>query len=155
MKKTIIAAAIVCAAIATPAMANDFTGLRVEVTAGTDLDHVRKGLNPNDITYGGAVGIDAPLGDKLVVGVEATVDNVFNYRDYGASARLGVKVGKSALVYGKVGYADFRGLEGVRVGGGVVVKLTGALYAKVEYRYSDLEKGAGRHQTVVGVGLRF
>ncbi len=156
MIKTFITAALVaCAAFASPAMAEDFTGVRAEVTAGTDIDRIA-GLRTTDISYGAAVGLDAPfLGDDMTIGVEATVDNVFDYRDIGASVRLGVKVTDSVLVYGKAGYTDFRGLDGVRVGGGVEVALNSALYAKTEYRYSDLGSGLGRHQALVGLGLRF
>jgi len=156
MKKIITAMGMVAAmALATPAMAEDFTGLRAEITAGTDIDRIG-GLKSNDVSYGAAVGIDAPfLGDDLIIGVEASVDNVFDYRDYGVSARLGLKATDSILVYGKAGYADFRGLEGVRVGGGVEVAINSAMYAKAEYRYADLERNTGRHQALVGVGIRF
>lgn len=155
MKKLLIAAAVAATALtAAPAMAADFVGPRIEGTMG--VDNATKIPERGDLTYGAAVGIDAPfLGDKLTIGVEANVDNVFEYRDWGASARLGLKVAESALVYGKAGYADFRGLEGVRVGGGVDYALTKNLYTGVEYQYSDLEKNAGRHRALVKLGIRF
>jgi opacity protein-like surface antigen len=157
MKKSIFAAAAIAAmALATPAMAEDFTGVRVEVTAGTDLDNAKIRNLANDVTYGAAVGLDTTfMSDNVIVGVEATVDNAFDYRDYGVSARLGYKVADSALVYGKVGYADFRGLEGVRLGGGVEVALGSGFYTKAEYRYADLERNVGRHQALAGFGVRF
>lgn len=157
MKKIILAttALMASAFAATPAMAEDFTGFRLEATVGVD-DVTQFPDNRNDFNYGAAVGIDAPLlGDDLIIGVEANVDNVFDYRDVGVSARLGYKVTDSVLLYGKAGYADFRGLEGIRVGGGVEANVVGRVYTKAEYRYSDLEANAGRHQALVGVGVRF
>lgn len=155
MKNIILAVAATAAfATATPAMAEDFTGLRVEGTIG--VDDATRIPERADLNYGAAVGIDAPLlGDDLIVGVEANVDNVFDYRDFGVAGRIGYKVTDSVLVYGKAGYADFRGLEGVRVGGGLEVALFGRAYTKAEYRYSDLEADAGRHQALVGFGFRF
>lgn len=157
MKKIVMFATIAAMGVlATPAMAEDFTGLRAEVTAGADLDKNKIADLSKDVTYGAAVGLDTSvLNPNIIVGVEATVDNVFNYRDYGVSARVGYKVADSALVYAKAGYADFRGLEGVRVGGGVEVALTKGFFTKAEYRYSDLELNTGRHQVVAGFGLRF
>ena len=154
MKKIIGAALAASAFVAAPAMANDFTGLRVEGTVG--VDDATQIPERSDLNYGAAIGLDTTfLGDDLIVGVEANVDNVFDYKDYGVSARLGVKIADPVLVYGEAGYADFRGMEGVRVGGGVEVAVTEHTYAKVEYRYSDLEADTGRHQALVGVGIRF
>lgn len=156
MKKIITAAVLAATAFAAaPAMAEDFTGVRVEGTVS--VDDATQIPERADLNYGAAVGIDTNLfgSDDLIVGVEANVDNVFDYRDYGVSARLGYRVTDSVLVYGKAGYADFRGLEGVRVGGGLEVAVAGPFYAKAEYRYSDLEAATGRHQGVVGIGLRF
>lgn len=154
LKKFFIAAAIAATALATPAMAADFVGPRIEATVG--VDDVTKLPERSDLNYGAAIGIDAPfLGDKLTIGVEANVDNVFAYRDWGAAARLGYKVSNRVLVYGKAGYADFRGLEGVRVGGGIDYALTDHLYAGVEYRYTDFEKNVGRHAGLVKIGVRF
>lgn len=157
MIKNIFAAALAVSAMAaTPAMAEDFTGLRAEVTVGTDLDNAKIANLAKDVTYGAAIGIDTNLiGDKVTIGVEATADNVFNYRDYGVSARLGYKATPNVLVFAKAGYADFRGLEGVRVGGGVEYALDSTFYTKVEYRYADLERNTGRHQVLAGFGVRF
>lgn len=156
MKKIIfaISAMLASALIATPAMAEDFTGFRLEATTGVDdVTGIRE--RGEDVSYGVAAGYDAPLGDKFIVGVEANVDNAFDYRDIGASARVGYKVTDSVLVYGKAGYTDFRGLEGVRLGGGVEAVVTGRVYVKAEYLYSDLERNAGRNQGLIGVGVRF
>ena len=106
MKTFVMAAAAALAFAATPAMANDFTGVRAEVTAG--LDDVTGGIDPTEVTYGAGIGLDAELYKNVVVGVEATLDNVFDRRNVGAAARIGYVVADRALVYGKVGYANWK-----------------------------------------------
>ena len=136
MKKTIFAlTAAAVAVVSTPAMANPFTGVRAEVTAGAD-----------NVTGG--------------IGVEANVDNVLDRRNVGASARLGYVVADTVLVYGKVGYSNWKQtttaeLEGLRLGGGLEAKLLGPVYGKVEYRYTDFNGNVGQHGGLVGIGLRF
>lgn len=159
MNKIVFAAvAVMSMAFATPALASDFTGIRGEVTAG--LDDVTNGFDPTDVSYGAGVGVDAEIYKNVIVGVEATVDNVFDRRNIGASARIGLVLGDRALVYAKAGYANWKQtttaeLDGLRVGGGVELKLAGPLYAKAEYRYTDFSRGVGSHGGLVGVGLRF
>lgn len=156
MKSFVIAAAA-ATLFATPALAGDFSGPRLEVTAGAD--DVTNGVDPTDVTYGAAAGYDLQLG-KVVVGVEATVDNVFDRRDLGAGARIGYVINDNVLAYGKIGYANWRqvrnvDLEGLRVGGGLEVNVVGPVYGKVEYRYTDFKGRVGKHGGLVGVGLRF
>ncbi len=158
MKTFVMAAAAALALAATPAMANDFTGVRAEVTAG--LDDVTGGVDPTEVTYGAGIGVDAELYNNVVVGVEATLDNVFDRRNVGASARVGYVLADTVLVYGKVGYANWkqtttRELEGLRLGGGVEANLYGPVYGKVEYRYTDFNRGVGQHGGLVGLGVRF
>lgn len=158
MKSIVMAATAVLALAATPAMAGDFSGVRAEVTAG--LDDVTGGVDPTKVTYGAGVGLDAELYKNVIVGVEATVDNVFDRRNVGAGARVGYVVADKALVYAKVGYANWkqttsRELEGLRVGGGIEANLYGPVYGKVEYRYTDFNRGVGQHGGLVGLGLRF
>jgi outer membrane immunogenic protein len=163
MKKTLFVAAAAASLAATPAMANPFTGVRAEVTAGVDdvTAKVRtQDIDLTDITYGAGVGLDAELYKNVIVGVEANVDNVFDRRNIGASARLGYVVADTVLVYGKVGYANWkqtttRELEGLRLGGGVEANLFRNVYGKVEYRYTDFDRGVGQHGGLVGVGVRF
>ena len=157
MKNLLIATAIATAAVATPAAANDFAGPRIEVTAGAD--DVTGGVDPTDVTYGVGVGADIQLG-KVVAGVEASVDNVFDRRDISVGARLGVVLNDNVLAYGKAGYANWRQVagvdtEGLRLGGGLEVNLAGPVYGKVEYRYTDFDGNAGKHGGLVGFGLRF
>jgi outer membrane immunogenic protein len=156
MKKLIALAALATAAFASPAMASDFAGPRIEVTAGAD--DVTGGVDPTDVTYGGVLGYDLQVG-KVVVGVEATAANVFDRADLGAAARLGYTLNKNVLAYTRVGYTNLdlgaRSADGLAVGGGLEVKLVGSTFVKAEYRYTDFDGGLGRHGGLVGIGLRF
>jgi outer membrane immunogenic protein len=156
MKKLIALAALATAAFASPAMASDFAGPRVEVTVGAD--DVTGGVDLTDVTYGGAAGYDLQVG-KVVIGVEATAANVFDRTDIGAAARLGYTLNKNVLAYTRVGYTNIdlgaQSVDGLTVGGGLEVKLVGSTFAKAEYRYTDFEGDLGRHGGLVGFGLRF
>jgi len=158
MTKTFaLVAATAAAFAATPALASDFAGPRIEVTAGAD--DVTRGVDPTDVTYGAGLGYDLQFG-RVVAGVEATVDNVFDRRDLGVGARLGYVVNDNILLYGKAGYSNWRQVagrstEGLRLGGGLEVNVAGPVYAKAEYRYTDFEGNLGRHGGLVGVGIRF
>lgn len=167
MKKIVIGAALAAiAAVATPAMANDFTGPRVGVTAGLD-----KQANRNGASLGGVAGYDLRVAGPVRAGVEVTVADATTDRagvssnlDLGANLRVGVKVLDRALAFGKVGYArtdySFGPLkstqEGVRFGGGVEYALTDHVYTTVEYARTEYGNGvAGRDQVLGGVGIRF
>jgi outer membrane immunogenic protein len=120
---------------------------------------VANGVDPTDVTYGAGLGYDLQVG-KVVIGAEATADNVFDRRDLGVAGRLGYTLNDNVLLYGKVGYANWRQVrnvdtEGLRLGGGLEVNLLGPVYAKAEYRYTDFDGSVGKHDGLVGVGLRF
>lgn len=159
MKKTMIAAAVALAAFtAAPATANDFTGVRVEATAG--IDSVVNGFDRTDVTYGATVGVDAEVYKNVIVGVAATADNVFDRSNIGASARVGYVVNNRALVYVNAGYENWKqansgSKDGLRVGGGLDYRVTGPVYVGTEYRYSDFNGGAGKHQVLAKVGFHF
>jgi outer membrane immunogenic protein len=95
-------------------------------------------------------------------------------RDLYVGGRVGTIVATKTLLYAKAGYSNARfgaeykdggtgaansstasNLDGIRVGGGVEHELSGRSYVKAEYRYSNYEKGAERHQLLAGVGVRF
>lgn len=157
MKNYMIAIAAAAATLATPAFASDFAGPRLEVTAGAD--DVTNGVDPTEVTYGAGLGYDLQFGN-VVLGAEGTVDNVFDRRDLGAAVRVGYVINENILAYGKVGYTNFKPtgrleLEGLRLGGGLEANLVGPVYAKVEYRYTDFEGRSGKHNGLVGVGVRF
>lgn len=158
MKKFMIAAALVATAFATPAMANEFTGVRVEVTAG--VDDAINNADVTDVTYGATVGVDFPVGEKFTAGVEANVDNAFDRRDVGASVRVGYVAFDNVLLYSKAGYSNYkdafsRELDGLRVGGGVEVNVSENTFVGAEYRYTDFEANTGKHGVFARLGLRF
>lgn len=149
--------AAVAAVTATPAMARDFEGPRLEVTASAA--DVTKAPSASDVDYGVAVGFDKTFGNFLV-GVEASSDNPFDSdRTVGAAARLGYVASDNVLVYGKAGYENYRNfgrdLDGLRLGGGVEVNVSSNSYVRGEVRYTDFERGVGRVGGQVAVGLRF
>ena len=95
-------------------------------------------------------------------------------RDLYVGGRVGAVVAPKTLLYAKAGYSNARfsvdykdggtgaansssgsNLDGVRVGGGVEHELGTRSYVKAEYRYTNYEKGAERHQLLAGVGVRF
>jgi outer membrane immunogenic protein len=172
MKKFILATTVAFGLSAAPAMASDFTGPRIEVTAGAD--EVRNGVDPTDVTYGAGLGYDVQFG-KVVVGAEASAANIFEKADFGAAARLGYTLNKNVLAYTRLGYTNLErpqtctprigntpavcrntaNLEGLTAGGGLEVKLVGSTFVKAEYRYSDFDGTVGRHGGLVGFGLRF
>lgn len=169
MKKILFVAAAAAALSATPAMAADFSGPRIEATAG--VDDVTSGVDTTDIAYGAALGYDIQL-NKLVIGVEATAANVLEKADLGAAARLGYVLNDNVLAFGRVGYNSLErpqtctgtrpvvcrntvNAEGLTVGGGLEVNVAGPVYGKVEYRYTDFDDNLARHGGLVGIGLRF
>jgi outer membrane immunogenic protein len=109
-------------------------------------------------------------------------------RDLYLGARIGARLGPQMLLYGKGGYTNAKfdflsndgtselrqdlDLDGWRLGAGAEYALNDRAYAKLEYRYSNYEKGEidfrgdipdsdrfnvdlDRHQVVAGVGVRF
>jgi outer membrane immunogenic protein len=157
MKNFVIGAALALSAlVAAPAMASDFAGPRVEVTAGAD--DVKNGVDTTAITYGAALGYDLQFG-KVVAGIDATAANVFDKADLGVGARLGYVLNENVLAFTRVGYTNLERpaveLEGITLGGGLEVNVAGPVYGKIEYRYTDFDAGVGRHGGLVGVGFRF
>lgn len=158
MKKFAVLGAVAALAMATPAMASDFVGPRVEATVG--YDDVVNLKDTTDVVYGGAVGYDFEVTDKVRFGVEGGVENPFENRTFNAAARLGYVVSPKALVYAKAGYTNieaFNGvkLDGLRVGGGLELKVAGPVAVKAEYRYSDVASNAGSHAVTTGLVIRF
>lgn len=151
------AVALAACATATPAYANDFGGVYASVTAG--FDDVRGVPEATDIVYGANAGVNIPVG-RAILGVEGTVDNVFErQRELGASARVGYTFG-NVMPYVEAGYTNYRDvfsreLDGLRVGGGIEANISRNAFVSAEYRYTDFEAGVGKHAGLVGVGLRF
>jgi outer membrane immunogenic protein len=121
-------ASVSALSFAQQASAQDFTGPRVEVTAGYDTTNADDGVaaTPNKldgVRLGGALGYDVAVGDTFRVGAEADAgflvsgDNRYNLggannyrvttgRDLGLSVRAGAKIGDRTFLYAKGGWAN-------------------------------------------------
>jgi len=155
MKNVLIAAAAAATLAATPALASDVTGPRIEATAGyQDVTN-----NRTNLTYGANAGYDIKVVGPVRAGVEVGVDNVFDRRNLNAGARLGLVLSSHALAYAKISYSNYRdinlvNLDGARFGGGLELKVAGPVYTKVEYRHADFG-GTKSNDVIAGVGVRF
>jgi len=155
MKNVLIAAAAAATLAATPALASDFTGPRIEATAGyQDVTN-----NRTNLTYGANAGYDIKVVGPVRAGVEVGVDNVFDRRNLNAGARLGLVLSSHALAYAKISYSNYRdinlvNLDGCRLGGGLELKVAGPVYTKVEYRHADFGSTKS-NDAIAGIGLRF
>jgi outer membrane immunogenic protein len=168
-----------------PAFAQDaapFTGGHAEVITGYDVVDADGADSSGGLLYGLNAGYDFALGG-VILGVEGEIADSTTKdryaggrtetdRDFYVGARIGVPLSDRALAYGKIGYTNARfeaeysggeagtvrdhlNADGVRLGAGLEYKLSDALFAKGEYRYSNYEQGLSRHQFVAGLGIRF
>ena len=144
IKRFALVAAVSAAALSAPAMAQEkapFSGLRVGVEAG--YDHLRSGSTEDldttrdinesidGVAYGAVVGFDAPVGDNLRLGAEASYGDssadrrdenpgtVFNLgrvqaqREIYVGGRVGYVTSPNVMLYAKAGYTNQRfGIEG-------------------------------------------
>jgi len=157
MNKTIFTiAAFSAAATSVPAVASDFSGFRVEATVGADT--ASQNVSTKDVQYGADAGYDLQFG-KVVAGVEAGIDNVFDRRNIAIAGRLGYAINPNVLIYTKVGYSNWKQIEthtyeGLRLGGGIEAKIVGPFFGKIEYRHVDY--GAVKtNGGFLGFGARF
>lgn len=190
MRKITLLAAVAAMTTAVPAFAQDFTGARAEVHAGwdsadIDVDDSDESFDlGSGVVYGVEVGYDAQIGQSVVLGGYAGFDLASTKecfsgddecfkagRNFTAGARIGVPVGKSALLYAKGGYSNGRikltdsGVtesdsgDGYHIGGGAQANFGKNLYGKVEYVYtrynSDFDAHLTRNQVIAGLGVRF
>lgn len=154
MRKFIISAALVSAAFATQASANE---ARIEARGGVVFAN-----GSSEAVAGAAAGYDFDLGDKGFVGVEVSGDKIIedNTRiSLGLSARAGMKIGERAKLYAVGGYqtkpCQFCE-ESWSAGAGLEVPFGKKLYGKVEYRHYFLDQGFSDYNSVVaGLGVRF
>ena len=125
------------AAVATPALAQDatsdttqtttdtgptsFRGFRIEGNAGGDRFQ-SQGRHDDNLGYGASIGFDGQIGDRIVIGPEATYwrssgfgENCTagvsggsichkSFEEYGVGVRAGVLVAPQLLVFAKGGY---------------------------------------------------
>jgi outer membrane immunogenic protein len=146
--------------------------VRVEGLIGYENVGVAQLNNPDGLMYGIGVGYDFALG-RAVLGIEAEASDstakikipgpdIDAGRDLYVGGRIGTALG-AGLIYAKAGYTNARievghfgtNGDGVRVGAGYELPLSGRSFAKVEYRYSNYEQDLSRNQLVAGFGYRF
>jgi outer membrane immunogenic protein len=161
--------AAVALAAATPAYAQDsasLTGGYVQALAGYDHGKV-SGIDSDDgIAFGAGAGYDFALSSTVFAGIEGeamlTTGEIAGFdvkRDLYAGIRIGAEVAPGTSLYLKGGYSNLRiagdNGDGIRVGGGLEHRFSGNLFVKGEYRYTNYEADASRHQLLAGLGIRF
>lgn len=152
MKKFAVAAALLTAIVATPAMAAEGGEARVEVRGGYIT-----GSGFDDATLGVAGGYDFDLGSTAFGGAEIAGDKVLvDGADvqFSAGGRLGAKVGAAGKLYANAGYT-FGQIDDPYVGAGYQHKLTQNVYAKAEYRHQFIDNFDDFDTFAVGVGFAF
>jgi outer membrane immunogenic protein len=152
------------------------------------------GIGYDVATSGGLVlGAEGEVTGSTARNSQGQYTNTFGFgrvrqgRDFYVGGRIGVLANPSTLIYAKGGYTnsklnvlagsttqttdtDFE-LSGYRVGAGVERALSPTTYGKIEYRYSNYERGrieygsgatsnrfdvdTDRHQIVASYGFRF
>jgi outer membrane immunogenic protein len=180
MRKTTVAALVAAAALsATPAFAQErqpFSGGHVEAITG--YDHISGAGGQDGLLYGVGAGYDYRT-RNVVLGIEGEVlestagDCVGNVcvdasRDFYIGGRVGAVVSPNVLLYGKLGYSNARidvtsgnvgshtSLDGIRAGAGLEWLIPHTpLSLRAEYRYTNYELGAERHQGTLGLAFRF
>ena len=128
MKRILLLAALLAGSAATPVMAYEFNGFRIEGQGGWDdlkintEDHgFNRSFSDKGWTYGAEAGYDLRLSNTVSLGVFGNYDwstvgaSIGNglgavidadaKNDWSAMARLGFKVGNSTMVYVAGGYA--------------------------------------------------
>jgi outer membrane immunogenic protein len=156
MLKTVMIGAAVATASASPALAQEFTGPRVE----TGAVYTNSNVSDNDWQYGLNAGYDVAVNDRVRVGGEVTTNDLFNNdREIGASARVGYVLTPNMMFYGKAGWANRSlvntHLNGFQYGGGIEANMTNGLYIKTEYRRTNYENNVTGDTGFIGLGYRF
>lgn len=138
---------------ATPALANEG---RVEARGGVVWDS-----NDSEAIGGIAAGYDWDLGTMAFVGGEVSADKILNDGfkvSFGASARLGARLGEASKLYAVGGYATENCdlcEETWNLGAGYQ-RAFGPFYGKIEYRHVFVGNGfSDADQAVAGLGYRF
>lgn len=180
-----LAAALAATTFATPALANNVSGPRVEAVLGWDnvsvIDESRGGF-----LYGIGAGYDFAVSSKSSLGIDveytdSTTDieftdgadsaKVSTGRDLYVGGRFTTAVSEKFALYAKAGYTNARikatetvgGVtvsdaangDGIRGGVGGQYLIGGNTYLGAEYRYSNYEGDFSRHQVAATFGVRF
>lgn len=147
MRKFALLAAVAAVTVAAPAAANE---ARVEARGGIAW------ANGNEEAIAGvAAGYDFDLGTGAFAGVEASADKILASGTdivFGATARVGAKLGTSGKLYATAGYS-FNDGDAFHAGAGYEHKLGSNVYLKAEYRrFFDF---VDVNTAVVGIGTTF
>ncbi|WP_369024993.1 outer membrane protein [Qipengyuania sp. RANM35] len=148
MRKIALLGAVAVAAVAVPAQANES---RAEVRGG-----IAWAQGQEEAVLGVAAGHDFDLGTTAFFGVEGSADKILvDGSDivWGATGRLGAKVGTAGKIYGTAGYSFGDG-DAFHAGAGYQHKLGSAAYLKVEYRHF-FDDVVDVNTAAVGLGLTF
>jgi outer membrane immunogenic protein len=156
LKPAIAGLALALAAAPQVASAEAFNGPYAGVEAGLGKIKAEGSIltGPVEITddsasVGVVAGYRMPISAELpvVLGIEGNAGLYTEGGDarYGIAGIGGLKIGESALLYGRLGYAWHdgvetgagRGLDGLLFGGGAEVALTNRISARAEYRQID------------------
>ena len=179
-----LAAALSC--VPGVAAAQDFNGVRAEARIGYETPTISDNGTVYKIgsaaSYGGELGFDLKLGNKVVAGPYAVyefssvklcsgVNCLKEQGNLGVGGRIGVVVSPTVLIYAKAGYARITfnantafgsgsdSKDGVQGALGVDVNFSKHVYGLVELNYGDYGKYYGvnlqRRHALAGVGVRF
>ncbi|WP_432767964.1 MAG: hypothetical protein HEQ22_11075 [Sphingopyxis sp.] len=152
MKKFAVAAALLSAVVATPALAAPAGEGHVEVRGG-----LITGNGIDEGTIGLAAGYDFDLGSTTFVGAEVAGDKVLvdgSDVQFSAGGRVGAKLGDAGKLYATGGYT-FSDIDDPYVGAGYQHKFGQNVYGKVEYRHQFISNFGDFDSFVAGVGFAF
>lgn len=152
MKKFAVAAALLSAVVATPALAADGGEARVELRGGYIW-----GNGVDEATAGLAAGYDFDLGSTAFAGAEVAGDKVLQSGadvQFSAGGRLGAKVGAAGKAYVTGGYT-FSDIDDPYIGAGYQHKFGNNVYGKVEYRHQFIGNFGDFDTVSAGIGLAF
>jgi outer membrane immunogenic protein len=124
MRKILMVTAAALSLISGVASAQDtsFRGIRVEGNIGGDRFQ-SEGVHNDRLGYGGTIGFDGQIGDKIVIGPEGSywrankwtentsvigggIDAHKSFEEWGVAVRAGYLVDPRLLVFGKAGYVN-------------------------------------------------
>ncbi len=180
-----VLAALLAVSFASPVLANDLSGFRIEGILGWDSVKVEDLGSKAGFAFGIGAGYDFAVGPTVSLGIDGEwMDSTSDLEvtdgtdsaklsaqaDMYIGARITGKVADNVTVFGKVGYANANfklssnvpafdtlseNLDGFRLGVGAQYLFGGGLYAGAEYRYTNYEAGVTRNQIVGNIGFRF